>query len=75
MSGSHPSKRIGDAMMARFALSCKTVDETIIVNGTLVHGRASVAFIEHAGAVASIDAIKRADELVAAAIEQVYRYD
>lgn len=75
LSGSQPPKRIGDATMARFALSCGTVDGTMIVNGTLVYGSASVAVIEHFGTASSTDAIKRADDLVAATIEEIYRYE
>ncbi|HYZ26275.1 MAG TPA: hypothetical protein VE597_05165, partial [Geminicoccaceae bacterium] len=75
LSGSQPPKRIGDVTMARFALSCDTTDGTVIVNGTLVLGDASVAVIEHVGMAASTDAIKRADNLVAAAVEQAYHYD
>jgi hypothetical protein len=73
LSGSQPPKRIGDATMVRFAVSCDTADGTIIVNGTLVHGPAVGTFIEHAGRASFTDEIRRADDLVAATIEGIYR--
>jgi hypothetical protein len=56
-----------------FAVSCDTTEGPVIVNGTLVLGNASVVTIEHAGMANSKDAVKRADDLVAAALEQMYR--
>jgi hypothetical protein len=75
LSGSQPPKRVGNVTLVRFAVSCDTVDGTIIVNGTLVHGPMNGAFIEHAGKAAFTDEIRRADDLVAATIEEVHRYD
>jgi hypothetical protein len=75
LSGSQPPKPTGEITMGRFALTCTTVDETLVINGILVHGDASVVLIEHLGAAAFTDEIKRADDLVAATIEAVYRGD
>jgi hypothetical protein len=75
LSGSEPPKRIGDATLVRFGVSCDSIDGTIIVKGTLVHGDMRVVFIEHAGRAAFADEIKRADDRIAATLEQIYPYD
>ena len=75
LSGSQPPTRIGDITLARFALTCDFTDGSSVVNGTLVLGDASVAAIEHFGMAAFTDVIKRADDLVAAAVEQAYHQD
>jgi hypothetical protein len=73
LSGSKPPRHLGEIMMTRFVLSCDASDGTVIINGTMVTGNESVAIIEHVGMASSTDSIKRADELVATAIEQAYR--
>jgi hypothetical protein len=72
-SGSQPPKRIGEVTMVRFGVSCDTSDGPVVMSGTLIQGDASGVVIEHVGSAASPDAVKRADDLIAAALELAYR--
>jgi hypothetical protein len=72
-SGSRPPKRFGEVTMVRFGVSCDTADGPVVISGTLIQGDASGVVIEHVGTAASTEAVKRADDLIAAALELAYR--
>jgi hypothetical protein len=73
LSRNQSPRPLGDVTMARFAVTCSSPEGAAVVNGVLVLGDANGVLISHFGGVTFTDEIKRADDLVAATVEEIYR--